>query len=201
MRRVEADSFPPFLKVWLLAGRYLHDRYLNSLYARAQNLRRALAAQVDQALAQVDLLVMPTTPQVAPVLLDEPSDDFTIVGRGTTMIANTAPTNLSGHPSLAVPTGLDADGLPTSIQIVGRRFDDTRSTIRAGAVVEAAVGALPPRSPAARTCRLTPLERPLERSCPRVGTHDRDLPSPARERGSRDERGPPRRRPSRPTAR
>lgn len=143
VRRVEADDFPPFLKVWLLAGRYLHDRYLNSLYARAQNLRRALAAQVDQAMAQVDLLVMPTTPHVAPVLLDEASDDFTIVGRGTTMIANTAPTNLSGHPSLAVPAGLDADGLPTSVQIVGRRFDDAL-TIRAGAVVEAAVGALPP---------------------------------------------------------
>jgi amidase len=145
VRRLEADEFPPFLKVWLLAGRYLHDRYLSTVYARAQNLRRALAAQVDQALLEVDLLVMPTTPHVAPLLLDEPDGDLALLSRGTTMVMNTAPTNLTGHPSLAVPTGLDGDRLPTSIQIVGRQLADA-DTFRAGAVVEAAVGVVPLRA-------------------------------------------------------
>ncbi len=145
VRRTEADEFPPFLKVWLLAGRYLHDDYKNTIYARAQNLRRALAAQIDEVLVGVDLLVMPTTPHVAPVLLDTPGGDEALLKRGTTMVANTAPTNLSGHPSLAVPTGLDPEGLPTSIQIVGRQFAD-EMTFRVGAVVEAAVGTLPPPS-------------------------------------------------------
>lgn len=152
VRQLEADQFPPFLKVWLLAGRYLHDEYHNVVYARAQNLRRALAAQVDQALVGVDLLVMPTTPHVAPVLLDEPTGDTALLERGTTMVYNTCPTNLSGHPSLAVPTGLDAGGLPTSAQIVGRRFSD-EVPFRAGAVIEAAVGPLVPPALAASTAR------------------------------------------------
>lgn len=142
VRRLEADSFSPFFKVWLLAGRYLHDSYFSTMYAKAQNLRLALIRQVDAALADADLLVMPTTPHVAPPLLDEPADDAFLLQRGTTMVANTAPTNLSGHPSLAVPTGLDRDRLPTSIQLVARRFDDP-TCFAAGAVVEAALGRFP----------------------------------------------------------
>jgi amidase len=142
-RRLEADDFSPFYKVWLLAGRYLHDEYLSTMYAKAQNLRLALTRQIDAALADADVLVMPTTPHVAPVLLDEPAADTALLQRGTTMVANTAPTNLSGHPSLAVPSGVDRDGLPTSIQLVTRRFADA-TAFAAGAVVEAAVGRLTP---------------------------------------------------------
>jgi Asp-tRNA(Asn)/Glu-tRNA(Gln) amidotransferase A subunit family amidase len=54
------------------------------------------------------------------------------------MVYNTAPLNLSGHPALALPSGRDESGLPTSVQIIARPYDDAL-TIRAGAVVEAAV--------------------------------------------------------------
>lgn len=144
-RRLEADDFPPFIKVWLLSGRYLHDEYFSTMYAKAQNLRLALIRQLEAAFDTADLLVMPTTPHVAPELLDEPSGEAALLERGTTMVTNTSPTNLSGHPSLAVPTGLDRDGLPTSIQIVAPRFQDAM-TFRAGAVIEAAVGVLSPPS-------------------------------------------------------
>ena len=142
VRRLEADSFPPFFKVWLLGGRYLHDAYFSTYFAKAANLRRALTAQIDAVLGDFDLLVTPTTPQVAPLLLDRPGDDAELLGRGTTMVANTCVTNLSGHPALAVPSGVDADGMPTSIQIVAPHWEDAR-TFRAGAVVEAAVGVMP----------------------------------------------------------
>ncbi|GAA4873084.1 amidase [Pseudonocardia benzenivorans] len=143
VRRLEADAFPPFFKVWLLAGRYLHDTYFSTYFAKAANLRRALTAEIDVALQSCDLLVTPTTPQVAPVLLDRPAEDPELLARGTTMVANTCVTNLSGHPSLAVPSGVDpATGMPTSIQIVAPHWEDAR-TFRAGAVVEAAVGVMP----------------------------------------------------------
>jgi amidase len=141
-RRLEADSFPPLLKLWLMAGRYLHDTYHSQMYARAQNLRLALRAQIDLALSSFDLLITPTTPQVAPRLLDRPAkNDGELLDRGTTMVANTAPLNLSGHPALAVPSIAGEAGMPTSIQLVGRHFDDAL-TIAAGAAVEAAVGSV-----------------------------------------------------------
>jgi amidase len=143
VRRLEADAFPPFFKVWLLGGRYLHDSYFSTYFAKAANLRRALTAQIDAVLTDVDLLVTPTTPQVAPVLLDRPAEDPELLARGTTMVANTCVLNLSGHPALSVPSGVDPDtGMPTSIQIVAPHWEDAR-TFRAGAVVEAAVGVTP----------------------------------------------------------
>jgi amidase len=143
VRRLEADSFPPFFKTWLLGGRYLHDAYYSTYYAKAANLRRELTAQIDRAFTQYDLLVTPTTPQVAPLLLEGAADDATLLTRGTTMVANTSVLNLSGHPALAVPSGIDpATGMPTSIQIVAAAWNDAL-TFRAGQVVENAVGVMP----------------------------------------------------------
>lgn len=143
VRRLEADSFPPFFKVWLLGGRYLHDRYFSTYFAKAANLRRALIAQIDAVFSSFDLLVTPTTPQVAPVLLDRPAEDPELLARGTTMVANTCVLNLSGHPALAVPSGVDpATSMPTSVQIVAPLWQDAL-TFRAGAIVEAAAGVMP----------------------------------------------------------
>ncbi len=150
VRRLEADNFSPFFKLWLLAGRYLHETYFSTMYAKAQNLRLALIRQIDAVWASADLIVMPTTPHVAPVLLDEAAGEQSLLERGTTMVANTAPTNLSGHPSLAVPTGLDPDGLPTSIQIVAPRFSD-HLTFAAGAVLQGALGSFEPNAARTRT--------------------------------------------------
>jgi len=135
-RRHEADELPPFMKVWLLAGRYLHERYLSQYLARAQNLRRELRRQVTAAFGGCDLLLMPTTTMVAPELLTGPAADDEIMDRAFTG-ANTAPLNVSGHPALAVPSGIDEDsGMPTSVQLVAPHFEDAR-TFRAGAVIEA----------------------------------------------------------------
>jgi amidase len=133
-RRLEADEFPPFLKVWLLAGRWLHDHYFSTYFGKAQNLRRALRDEISAALTTCDLLVTPTTPHTAPALLDRPGTDAELLARGTTMSGNTAPLNLSGHPALAVPCGVDAAGLPVSMQIIARHFADAMC-FRAGSVV------------------------------------------------------------------
>ena len=48
----------------------------------------------------------------------------------------TAPLNATGHPALAVPSGVDAAGMPTSVQLVGR-YGDERRLFSAGAAIEA----------------------------------------------------------------
>jgi amidase len=138
-RRLEADEFPPFLKAWLLAGRYMHDNYYGTYLGKAQNLRLELRRQVDEALAGCDLLLTPTTPHSAPLLAVGQIGDFELLKKATTMTANVAPLNLTGHPALAVPAGLDGDSLPVSAQLIGRHLDDA-TTFRAGAVLEEALG-------------------------------------------------------------
>jgi amidase len=133
-RRLEGDNFPPFYKVWMLVGRYLHERYFSEHLGKAQNLRAALRAQVDIALRDCDLLVTPTTVGVAPLLSVAPVSEMEILARGTTMSHNTCPFNLTGHPAIAVPSGVDDNGLPVSVQIAAPHFEDVRA-IRAAKVL------------------------------------------------------------------
>lgn len=137
-RRVEANDFPPTAKIWLIAGTYLRETYHSTYLGKAQNLRIELRRQIEYALDSYDLLLCPTTPTVAPELMHGRATDDQLIARGTThidMAHNTSPLNLSGHPALAIPSGVDRRGLPTSIQLIGRHFDEA-TVLRAGRHME-----------------------------------------------------------------
>jgi amidase len=109
-----------------LAGLYARKLYSGRVYARAQNVRPAYVAAYDAALAEVDVLVMPTTITQAPVFEPVPDRlealELALFGP-TDRSFNTMPFNYTGHPALAVPTE-KRNGLPVSIQLVGKFFAD-----------------------------------------------------------------------------
>jgi Asp-tRNA(Asn)/Glu-tRNA(Gln) amidotransferase A subunit family amidase len=137
-RRTQGGLFPPYIKAWLITDRYLQERFLGIPYGVLHNHRLRLRRQLDDALDSYDLLLTPTTPTTAPRLLGGEASAEEIVNRvlGSAPY-NTASLNLSGHPALAVPNGVDGAGMPTSAQVVGRRFDEAR-VLQAGSVIEAA---------------------------------------------------------------
>jgi len=123
--RLSADDFPPFMKAVLLSGDYLKDVHLGVHFAMAQNLRLALARQVDEALSAVHVLMTPTTPNPPFELLDRPAGAGEMLARmHGTAAANTCPLDLSGHPAITVPCGIGDHDLPIGLQIVGRPFDE-----------------------------------------------------------------------------
>ena len=122
-RRARSNDLPPFLKLIIPVGNYLRREYNNRYYALAQNLRFSFTQQIEQALQDVDVLAMPTTPMRAPKL--EAGLTFKdLVRRSAAAGQNTSPFNLSGHPALNLPCGL-RDGLPIGLQLVGRRWKES----------------------------------------------------------------------------
>jgi amidase len=109
-----------------LAGLYARKLYSGRVYAKAQNVRPAYVAAYDAALADNDVLVMPTTLTQAPVFEPVPDRiealELALFGPATRNY-NTMPFNYTGHPALAVPTE-KRNGLPVSIQFVGKMFAD-----------------------------------------------------------------------------
>jgi amidase len=136
VRRVEGHLLPATIKLVLLVNAYLDECYQGVPLARAHNQRLALRRALDGVLGTVDLLLAPTIPRVAVALPEGRLTPVEAMSRIVSETALSAPANVSGHPALAVPSGLDPDGLPTSVQLIGRRFGERR-VLAAGAAVEA----------------------------------------------------------------
>jgi len=122
-RRAGADDLPSRLKFSVLMGGYLADRYRGRYHAKAQNLRHDVAAAYDEALADVDVLAMPTTPKTAERITDE-DDRIEQQSLKPVMYSNTKPFNATGHPATSVPCGWSSNDLPVGLMLVGRRFED-----------------------------------------------------------------------------
>lgn len=87
-------------------------------YIAAQRRRRELATATDAILGAFDAVIAPTTRRTAPPF----GDQAALVS--FTAQSFCAPFSVTGHPAMAVATGFDADGMPTSAQIIGRYFDE-----------------------------------------------------------------------------
>jgi aspartyl-tRNA(Asn)/glutamyl-tRNA(Gln) amidotransferase subunit A len=100
--------------------------------AEAVRARDALRADAERTLGEQRLLLTPTLGFVAP-----PADVDEIGERGS-FVQFTYPFNALGWPALALPAGPAEDGLPASVQLVGRPGDDAY-VLAAGLALEAAL--------------------------------------------------------------
>jgi amidase len=135
VRQTQGHLLPATIKLVLLVNTYLDERYQGVPLARAHNQRLMLRRALDEALGEYELLLAPTITRVAIPL---PSGRLTPVEAMSRIVSETtlaAPANVTGHPALAVPSGLDAEGLPTSAQLIGPRYGERR-VLAAGAAVE-----------------------------------------------------------------
>jgi amidase len=139
-RRTESQQLAPQAKAWIIASRHLQERYLNVPFWKLHNARLWIRSTLSGILENFDLLITPTVPSTAPQLLDQRVGiDVLLTRTDAKLCFNTAPLNLTGHPALALPSGVDQEGLPTSVQIVGRHFDE-RTVLRAGFELERSFG-------------------------------------------------------------
>lgn len=86
-------------------------------YVNAQRQRTRLVADVKSTMRDVDILICPTSRETAPKL-----GDYAHHVGGNTHYCR--PYNLTGQPALSVCNGFGANGLPLSLQIAGRHFED-----------------------------------------------------------------------------
>ena len=99
-------------------------------YGRALEEKIRLTREVDAVLENVDLILLPTARRPAQELGYDALRGDAFLNR---------PFSLTGHPALALCNGFTDDGLPLSLQIVGRHNDDA-TVLRLGHAVERALG-------------------------------------------------------------
>ncbi len=115
-QKTRAEGFGPEVQRRIMIGTYvLSHGYYDAYYIKAQQIRRLIAQDFQQAFAQCDLIAGPVAPSVA----------WTLGEKGDDPVANyladiyTLSTSLAGLPGMSVPAGFGAGGLPVGLQLVG----------------------------------------------------------------------------------
>jgi len=121
--RTRANELSETTKLFTLFGTYIREYYGSRYYGKAMNVCRRLTAAYDAVLSEHDLMLMPTTPIKASKLPAPDASREEYVDKALNMISNTAPFDITHHPAMAIPCGM-ADGLPVSMMLVGKHFDE-----------------------------------------------------------------------------
>jgi aspartyl-tRNA(Asn)/glutamyl-tRNA(Gln) amidotransferase subunit A len=140
--KTRAAGFGPEVKRRVLIGTYvLSAGYYDAYYLRAQKVRTLIKRDFEEAFANgIDAMLTPATPSAAFGIGEKAGGD------PVEMYLNdifTVTVNMAGLPGIAVPAGLDAQGLPLGLQLIGRPFDEER-LFQVGQVIEDAAGRFVP---------------------------------------------------------
>ncbi|HEX3215856.1 MAG TPA: Asp-tRNA(Asn)/Glu-tRNA(Gln) amidotransferase subunit GatA, partial [Aestuariivirgaceae bacterium] len=130
-----AAGFGAEVRRRVLIGTYvLSAGYYDAYYLKALKVRRRIADDFDRAWETCDALLTPTAPSAAFSLGDKSDDPVA-------MYLNdifTVTVNLAGLPGISVPAGVDANGLPLGLQLIGKALDEGTVFSLAGAIEKAA---------------------------------------------------------------
>jgi len=121
--RTRVNDLPATAKAVLLIGEYLQREYMGRYYWKAQNTRHLLNQAYDEALSRYDMLAMPTTPFPATEMVSRDAPIVETVSSALNMLRNTCIADVTGHPSISVPCGME-DELPFGMMLTAKHLDD-----------------------------------------------------------------------------
>lgn len=116
-----AEGFGDEVKRRIMIGTYvLSAGYYDAYYVKAQKVRRLVMQDFEQAYEKCDVLLTPATPSAAFPIGENEDDPIKMYLNDVF----TVPANLAGIPGMSVPVGLDKNGLPLGLQILGKSWDE-----------------------------------------------------------------------------
>ena len=121
-QRSRGEGFGEEVKRRIMMGTYaLSSGYYDAYYLKAQQCRRLISNDFQQAFKDIDVIMGPTTPTTAFKLGDKTDDPISMYLADIYTIS----TNLAGLPGLSIPSGF-VKGLPVGLQLIGNYFDEAR---------------------------------------------------------------------------
>lgn len=127
-----AAGFGAEVKRRILIGTYvLSAGFYDAYYTQAQKVRTLISHDFKNAFTQCDVILAPTAPTAAFGLGEKTDDPLSMYLNDVFAV----PASLAGLPAMSVPAGLNREGLPLGLQIVGKPFDE-QGVLNAGLAIE-----------------------------------------------------------------
>jgi len=131
-----AAGFGAEVKRRILMGTYvLSAGFYDAYYTQAQKVRTLISRDFAEAFAACDVILAPTAPSAAFALGEKSADPLEMYLNDVFSV----PASLAGLPAMSVPSGLDSQGLPLGLQLIGKPFDE-QGVLNAGLAIEQRAG-------------------------------------------------------------
>ncbi|HYD08032.1 MAG TPA: amidase family protein, partial [Reyranella sp.] len=131
-----AAGFGAEVKRRVLIGTYvLSAGFYDAYYTQAQKVRTLIARDFEAAWRECDVVLAPTAPSAAFALGDKSDDPLAMYLNDVFAV----PASLAGLPAMSVPAGLNREGLPLGLQLIGKAFDE-QGVLNAGLAIEELAG-------------------------------------------------------------
>ena len=119
-RNSRSEGFGKEVKRRILIGTYaLSAGYYDAYYLKAQKVRNLIAQDFNNAYKEVDLILGPTTPDIAFKIGEKMNDPIAMYLSDVYTVS----TNLAGLPAISIPMGFK-ENMPLGLQIIGKHFDE-----------------------------------------------------------------------------
>ncbi len=119
--RTRSEGFGDEVKRRIMLGTYvLSSGYYDAYYKKACILREEIRREFDDIFKKCDVMIAPNAPTTATPMNFHGASSVEMYQSDIC----TVPINIAGVPSISVPCGVDAKGLPIGMQIIGNRFDE-----------------------------------------------------------------------------
>mgnify|MGYP001253600596 FL=1 len=127
-----AEGFGDEVKRRILIGTYvLSAGYYDAYYLRAQKVRTKIVEDFNLAFNNCDAILTPTAPTGAFKIGEKNIDPVSMYMNDVF----TVPASLAGLPAMSIPSGLDSNGCPLGLQLIGKGFDE-ETLFSIGTVIE-----------------------------------------------------------------
>ena len=118
-----SKGFGDEVKRRIILGTYvLSSGYYDAYYKKAQQVRTLVRKEFDKAFEKYDVLLTPTSPTVAFEIGTKSSNPLEMYLADICTVS----INIAGLPGISVPCGVDSNGMPVGMQLIGNRFDEEK---------------------------------------------------------------------------
>ena len=120
-KKSRSEGFGPEVKRRIILGTYvLSSGYYDAYYKKAQQVRTLVMKEFNKAFEKYDVILTPTTPTTAFEIGEKSGSPLQMY------LADicTVPVNIAGLPGISIPCGVDSQGMPIGMQLIGDRFKE-----------------------------------------------------------------------------
>ena len=120
-RKSRSEGFGPEVKRRIILGTYvLSSGYYDAYYKKAQQVRTLVMNEFNKAFQKYDVLLTPTSPTVAFDIGSKSNNPLEMYLADICTVS----VNIGGLPGISIPCGVDKEGMPIGMQLIGNKFQE-----------------------------------------------------------------------------